>query len=257
MLESRLATLKAAGLEAGACLKEYFGKELHIRKKGNLDLVTLADETAEKLVLQMIRDNHAEDGILAEESGSHEGTSGFCWVIDPLDGTTNFAHGLGHFAVSIALQKDGETQAGVVFDPIKNEWFEAVRGSGASLNGHEIHCSSQDHLNDALVATGFSYDRRTRMSEMTKRVERILQNCRGMRRYGAAALDLAYIAAGRFDIFFEDGLSPWDIAAGALLVQEAGGEISAFGGGPFELARGEIMAANSELLALAQTLVEK
>ena len=244
---SRFELLKKVSLQAGACLRGFFGTDLEIRKKGELDLVTKADETAEALIIEAIHEAYPNDEILAEESGARPGSNAWRWIIDPLDGTTNFAHGLPHFSVSAALASGDELMAGIVYDPIKQELFVAEKGRGASLNGKKIEVSACRSLGDALSVTGFSYDRRERMDELLERVARLLNNCQGMRRFGSAALDLAYLACGRFDLYLEDGLNPWDIAAGALLVSEAGGFASDFSATRLDLSLGQIIASNSHL----------
>ncbi len=251
MAEARRLLLPSLALEAGKCLMTYFGKELAIEKKSELDLVTVADMAAEELIVSRIRSQFPNDSILAEEGGDHAGTGPFCWIVDPLDGTTNFAHGLPHFAVSIALARENLVVAGVVFDPSKNEMFEAYRGEGATLNGNPIQVSARSRLTEALTVTGFSYDRRNRLPVLLDRVRRILVHCQGFRRLGSAALDLAYVAQGRFDVFLEDGLHPWDMAAGQLLISEAGGRVSNLDGSILDLDRGEILAANPVLLGQA------
>lgn len=250
MEQTRVALLAQISHEAGQILKAYFGRKVHMRtKSGTLDLVTTADEAAERAIVTAIRNQFPEDHILAEESGEHKGHSDYQWIIDPLDGTTNFAHGFPQFAVSIALAKGEELLAGVVYDPIKEEFFRAERGRGAFLNDAPIHVSECERLDDALTVTGFSYDRRERIEVLLERTRRILLHCRGMRRLGSAALDLAYLACGRSDVFLEDGLQAWDLAAGALLVQEAGGVTHLLDGASFQLFQGQIVATNSALKA--------
>ena len=230
---------------------EHHGKNLNVQtKSGELDLVTEADKAAESCVVEALEQYFPSDGILAEEGSRREGSSGFRWIIDPLDGTTNFAHAMPHFAVSIGLTYENEVVAGVVFDPFKNEFFEAYLGRGAKLNGKPIRVSKQARLVQALCATGFSYDRRERMDDLLNRVRAILTHCQGMRRLGSAALDMAYVAAGRFDIFVEDGLNAWDVAGGHLLVKEAGGVITNFDGSPHLLESGQVVACNADLLPL-------
>lgn len=239
------------GRQAGALLKEYFYKKVEIRKKGPLDIVTIADEQAELLIVNGIKKHFPDDAIIAEEGNSRSGTSEFSWIIDPLDGTTNFSHRLPHFAVSIAVERNGQVIHGLVFDPMKEELFEAHLGQGASLNGHPIQVSGCLDLGDALAVTGFSYDRRQRMDYLLQRVRLLLDECQGLRRLGSAALDLAYVASGRFDVFIEDGLNSWDIAAGQLLVSEAGGCVSLFNGEPLDLSCGQILATNPAIQTAA------
>lgn len=236
---------------AGACLKAHFNKGIQIRKKGTLDLVTAADEAAEALIIAAIQKDFPDDAIVAEESGSKSGSSGYQWIIDPLDGTTNFAHNFPQFAVSIAIAKDNLVVLGAVFDPIKDEFFFAEKEKGAYLNDHPIHVNDRQELVDALGVTGFSYDRRQRMDELLNRARNILENCQGLRRLGSAALDLCYTACGRFDIFIEDGLNAWDIAAGQLIVTEAGGVVSQLDGSSLDIFSGEILATNKDLQSQA------
>lgn len=247
-MEARRALLTEVSKEAGACLRRYFDTDVAVYKKqGELDLVTEADQNTERLIVDAITKTFPQDAIIAEEGGSKEGSGGFQWIIDPLDGTTNFAHTLPQFCVSIALAHQGEIVSGVVYDPIKEEYFEAHKGQGATLNGKPISVANRQELGEALGVTGFSYDRRTRMDELLDRARRILMHCQGFRRLGSAALDLAYIACGRYDVFLEDGLNAWDIAAGQLLVAEAGGVVSLLNGSPLDVHAGQVMAANPHL----------
>jgi len=229
--------------EAGALLAELFAGPLEIRYKRRSDLVTEADRRSEALILERLRRLFPEHGIVAEESGSHPAASDYCWYVDPLDGTTNYAHGFPVYCVSMGLACREEVIAGVVFDPTHNDLYAAERGAGAFRNGGPIHVSRIDELSRSLVATGFPpfgtnhglnlefYSRFTRLSH-------------GVRRAGSAALDLAWVAAGRFDGFWEMKLNPWDKAAGALLVAEAGGRVSDMHGGPFSLHGDEVLASN-------------
>ena len=243
-LLSRREVLRQVAKAAGDCLRQHYGNTVQIRHKGDINLVTQADNAAEAVVIEAIAKAFPSDTIVAEESGRCQGSNEWHWVIDPLDGTTNFASSLPHFAVSIGLVHKGEILAGVVFDPIKNDWFEGCKGEGAFLNGKPIGVSQKKDLGQALTATGFPYDRRQRMPALLQRAENILMCTRGLRRLGAAALDLAYVACGRLDIFLEDGLNSWDIAAGLILVREAGGEVLRFDGNPACLEKGEVVAAN-------------
>ena len=255
MVQTRKELLQSAALEAGACIRDFFGRDLNIKKKGELDLVTQADEAAEQVIVDAIAAHFPGDGILAEEGSSREGKTGFHWIIDPLDGTTNFAHGFPHFSVSIGVAQNGRVRHGIVYDPVKQELFEAHEGEGARLNGKAIRVAGKTELGESLSVTGFSYDRRLRLPELLGRTERMLQHCQGFRRLGSAALDLAYIACGRFDIFLEDRLNPWDIAAGQLLVLEAGGAVCGFDGGPVDLAAGHILACNPSLAPKALAML--
>ena len=247
MTEKRITVLQEMTREAGFCLMTYFRKPLKVEHKSHLDLVTEADLASELLIKNRLRDEFPEDAILAEESGSQMGSSCYRWVIDPLDGTTNFSHSLPHFAVSIALEKDGVLFSGAVYDPAKDEMFEATRGKGARLNGKTISVSSCHDPEQALSVSGFPYNRREQLPLLLSRVERALAHFQGFRRFGAASLDLAYIAAGRFDLFWETGLKPWDLAAGVLLIQEAGGIVTDLSGNKLSLDRGEILTANQAI----------
>jgi len=237
---------------AGTCLATYFGREIEVRKKSRLDLVTEADEAAESLIVAAIQEAFPTDEILAEEGGRHAGTSGWQWIVDPLDGTTNFAHGFPQFCVSAALARDGVLEAGVIYDPIKRECFVGRKGQGATLNGEPIAVADKRELVEALAVTGFSYDRRERMDDLLDRVRRILNHCQGLRRLGSAALDMAYVACGRFDLFLEDGLNAWDVAAGTLIVREAGGRVCDFSGDGPDFRNGQIIAGNAHLIAPAR-----
>lgn len=246
-LNPRLDALRDVAQAACKCLTAYFGKELEITHKGAIDLVTQADKDTELIVVETLKKQFPDDGILAEEGSGCIGKNQWQWIVDPLDGTTNFASGLPHFGVSIALAHSEQLQAGIVWDPIKNECFEAVRHQGATLNGAPIQVKKERLLANALTATGFPYNRRERLPELLARTGRILEQTRGLRRLGSAALDLAYVAAGRFDVFLEDGLNPWDMAAGILLVVEAGGQVTGFDGEPVILSRGDVIACHGAL----------
>jgi myo-inositol-1(or 4)-monophosphatase len=253
MSGTRVELLKTVSRAAGRCLQNHFGGELNIRKKGELDLVTAADEAAEKLIVAQIASQFPADAVIAEEGSSRDGNSGYAWIVDPLDGTTNFAHQFPHFSVSIALSRDERVVAGVVYDPMKDEFFFAQAGGGAFLNGQPMRVADRQHLSEAMAVTGFSYDRRQRMPELLGRVERILQHCQGFRRLGSAALDLAYVACGRFDLFLEDGLHAWDMAAGLLLVTEAGGLCTNLDGSQHRLFGDQVLATNPRLHGQALT----
>jgi len=218
--------------EAGHVLLEKFGKRIDISRKGETNLVTEADLAAEALIIDRIRSKFPKHSLLAEESGhtaSIDGHSAWRWIIDPLDGTTNFAHGYPCFAVTMALEHEGEIVVGVTYDPTRDEMFAAERGRGASLNNKPISVSESPILKDALLVTGFPYEM-TRREDLARHLTSFLLNARGVRRDGSAAIDLAYVACGRFDGFWEDGLNPWDVAAGILLIEEAGGKISDYQG---------------------------
>jgi myo-inositol-1(or 4)-monophosphatase len=234
--------------DAGSLLAERFGRALRITNKSELDLVTESDLASEKLIIDRIKTYHPRHAILAEESGASspptaEAQSEWRWIIDPLDGTTNYAHGYPTFCVSIGLEHNGRMEVGVIYDPVRDELFTAERGEGASLNGRRIHVSAINSLSAALLCTGFPYDVRER-SEFARHFANFIMNAQGVRRDGAAALDLAYVACGRFDGFWEEGLKPWDVAAGSLIVEEAGGRISKYDGGPLSIYTPPILASN-------------
>ena len=218
-----------------------------ITTKGDINLVTEADIAAENLIIESIRSYYPQHGILAEESGEAIQVAGkrsdWKWIIDPLDGTTNYAHGYPCFCVSIALEHKGELEIGVVYDPMRDDMFAAERGQGATLNDRNIHVSSVDQLNSAMLCTGFPYNVRER-PDFARDFARFTMEAQAVRRDGSAALDLAYVACGRFDGFWEDGLSPWDIAAGALLISEARGRITNFKDGPLDIYNEQVLASN-------------
>lgn len=217
------------------------------RKSNSIDLVTEADRESEAAVIEVIHRSFPTHAILAEESGASAHQSDHRWIIDPLDGTTNFAHGFPQFCVSIAYERRGRVQLGVVYDALKKECFVAQRGHGARLNGKPIHVSTTPSLSAALLSTGFPYDRRERRRYYLCFWEELMTRVQGVRRTGAAALDLAYVAAGRTDGFWEFGLKAWDVAAGALLVEEARGRVTNMDGSPLELAGANILATNGRL----------
>jgi myo-inositol-1(or 4)-monophosphatase len=232
---------------AGLVLRQAWEGPRRIRRKGAVDLVTDADLAAEAAVLAVIRRAWPSDVIVTEESGVHGGPSTRRWIVDPLDGTTNFAHGNPHVAVSVAVEVDGVPLVGVVHDPFRRETFRGVRGHGAWLGPDPIRVSEVSALDDALVATGFPYDRRARPERYLAFVARVLQVCQGIRRGGSAALDLAWVAAGRLDAFWEWKLEPWDVAAGRVLVREAGGSMTAADGTPHALDGPSTVASNGRL----------
>jgi myo-inositol-1(or 4)-monophosphatase len=233
--------------EAGQVLADKFGRALQVSNKGDIDLVTEADLAAERLIVERIRSYHPRHAILTEESGDVKEAGGrgaeYKWIIDPLDGTTNYAHGYPTFCVSIALEHQGGIVVGVVYDPTRDELFAAERGSGATLNGRPLRASDTNDLNRALVCTGFPYDVRER-GDFVRHFRAFIMQAQSVRRDGAAALDLAYVAAGRFEGFYEEGLRPWDVAAGVLLVEEAGGRVTHYDGSPFDIYASHIAASN-------------
>ena len=226
MYENEREVAGRAARSAGELLKHKFGKVHHIVKKGDIDLVTEADLAAEEIILKMLRNHFPKDNILSEEAGARDLSSARTWVVDPLDGTTNFAHGFPFFAVSIALEIDKEMVLGIVYNPFMGEFFEARKGQGAFLNGRPIHVSNARNLSESLLATGFPYDIRERSNRIFERFRNMVVGSRGVRRAGSAAIDLCYVAAGRLDGLWEENLKPWDTAAGAVIVLEAGGKLS-------------------------------
>lgn len=235
---------RRASKEAGAILKRLFGRTHRIVKKGDIDLVTEADISAEEKILEILRGSFPKDTILSEEKGM-EGTSpNRTWLVDPLDGTTNFAHGFPFFAVSIALEVAGKGVLGVVFNPYTKEYFQAIDGEGAFLNGTPLRVSRIHDMGDALLATGFPYTIRQDPGPIVDDLKKMVVIAQGVRRPGSAAIDLCYLAAGIVDGFWERGLKPWDTAAGAVIVKEAGGIITDFEGRPYSPYADSIIAAN-------------
>ncbi|WP_404788047.1 inositol monophosphatase family protein [Altericista sp. CCNU0014] len=248
-LEEFLDIATEAALSAGAILQSFWGNLESVREKGRPgDLVTEADAAAEAAVITILKRHFPEHQILAEESG-HQGdtVSRFLWAIDPLDGTTNYAHQYPFSATSIALLVDGVPQIGVIFDPFHQELFRAARGLGATRNRQSIHVSQTKILSHSLLVTGFAYDRRETADNNYAEFCHLTHLTQGVRRGGSASLDLAYVACGRLDGYWERGLSPWDIAAGIVLVEEAGGRVSAYDRLPLDLASGRILATNGYL----------
>lgn len=235
--------------QAGHVLMEKFGRITQITKKGDINLVTEADLASEALIIERIKSYHPKHSILAEESGEAVvvgGDTTWKWIIDPLDGTTNYAHGYPCFCVTIALEHDGELVIGVTFDPTRDELFAAERGRGATLNGKPIRVSSTQNLGDSLIVTGFPYDFKQRKN-FAQHLTDFLLNSRGVRRDGSAAIDMAYVACGRFDGFWEEGLNPWDVAAGTLMIREAGGLVTYYDGSDFSIYQPPICASNGAI----------
>jgi myo-inositol-1(or 4)-monophosphatase len=248
-LQQLLGIASTAALAGGAQLQHYWGNLSQIQEKGRPgDLVTEADRAAEQAVLAVLHQDVPDHAILAEESGQL-GTleSTFLWVIDPLDGTTNYAHQYPFVAVSVGLMVHGIPQVGVVYDPIRQELFCAATGLGATCNQRPIQVSPTPDLNGSLLATGFAYDRRTTPDNNYAEFCHLTHLTQGVRRDGAAALDLAYVACGRLDGFWERGLSPWDMVAGVVVVREAGGQVSAYDGSPLQIESGRILATNDRI----------
>jgi myo-inositol-1(or 4)-monophosphatase len=248
-----LETASGIALEAGALLARYFEQRVVAERKGEYDLVTEADRASEALVVERLRAHFPSHAIVAEEGGGVENGSEYRWYVDPLDGTSNFAHGFPMFNVTLGLEKAGEMVAGVVYDPIRQELFAAERGAGAYLNNRRIRVSSVERLAQSLLSTGFPNRKRSGHYNIHFYYQ-LAMVTHGVRRTGSAAIDLAYVACGRLDGFWEFGLSPWDMAAGRLLVAEAGGRFTDMHGGPHDLKSPHLMADNGlihdELAAL-------
>ncbi|HZS07751.1 MAG TPA: inositol monophosphatase family protein [Blastocatellia bacterium] len=248
-----------AAHEAGQILRNYAARGFEITNKGRINLVTEADVASERHIKELITARFPTHRIIAEESGTSDHSEfEYCWIIDPLDGTTNFAHGYPCYAVSIGVERKGELIAGAIYDPSRDEMFAAERGAGATLNGQKIRVSEIDLLEKALVVTGFPYDVRERMDEYLPSWRRFLERAQGVRRLGAAAIDMACVACGRMDGFWEHGLNPWDMAAGAVIVEEAGGRMGQLDGAPFDTYLPSMLCTNShiheEMLAVLRSL---
>jgi myo-inositol-1(or 4)-monophosphatase len=256
-----LSTMMEAARIAGADLMRRFRdrSQLRVREKGPADYVSNADLESQQTLKSILLGAHPARGFMAEEGAPEQAGQPVCrerYIVDPLDGTTNFLHGIAHFAVSIALERDGRIVAGVVFDPAKGEMFAGEHGRGAWAGGEAVRVSQDVDLSGALVATGIPHSNaRHRHARYLDMLGAIMGEAAGIRRLGAAALDLAYVAAGRFGAFFEFGLSPWDLAAGAFLVEEAGGRVTDPGGGDAFLATGNVLATNGRLHPRALALL--
>lgn len=240
---------------AGAALLDRLGRTRSIEFKGSIDLVTDADRAAEELILEYLGRRFPLHAVLAEERGELAGTAGYRWIVDPLDGTTNYAHRVPHFCVSIAVEDPLGLAAAAVYDPARDELFEAGRGQGARLNGEPMVVTAEHRLGCALLGTGFPYSVWDRPELPLRLFDSFVRRARGIRRMGSAALDLCYVAAGRYDGFFEVDLKPWDLAAGVLLVREAGGSATDLDGAPLHLAAGNVIASNGHLQQLMVEVV--
>ena len=246
-----LTTAVKAARKAGSLITRasFDIDKLNVRSKRQNDFVSEVDHAAEEAIISILKEAYPSHGFLAEESGSKDAKAEYVWVIDPLDGTTNFLHGFPQFCVSICLTHKGALQHAVVYDPNRNELFTASKGAGAFLNDRRIRVSKTDKMQDALLGTGFPFKEMGNLDEYLRGMKNLMQVCSGIRRPGAAALDLAWVAAGRTDGFWEIGLSPWDMAAGALLVREAGGLVGDFAGEENFMEAGRIVASNGKLFS--------
>jgi myo-inositol-1(or 4)-monophosphatase len=234
---------------AGDVLKHYMARDKQVELKGRANLVTAADKESEALIISRIQDRYRSHAILAEESGALRpiGASDGTWIIDPLDGTTNFAHQYPFFCVSIAFEQAGDILCGAVYDPWRDEMFSAARGLGSFMNGQRLQVSDTENLRSALVMTGFPYGFREKLGVVMGQFEAFLIESQAVRRGGSAALDLCYTALGRVDGFWELDLHPWDTAAGAVILEEAGGRVTDFSGKPFSIYGKEILASNGRI----------
>lgn len=246
----------AAAYKSGKILTSYIGNVFDIRGKGLKDLVTEADLHSEKSIIRTIQDHFPDHAILAEESGTNPGDDRYQWIIDPLDGTINFAHQLPFFSISIAFALEGKTVMGIVFNPVNGELFSAVSGKGAWLNNTAIQVSKTQKIEDSLLATGFPYNVVDELEPVIGRLSKLLKHAQGIRRLGSAALDLCYVGCGRLDGYWEQNLKPWDTAAGVLIAAEAGAVISDFSNAPFTIDKNEIAVSNGnfhkEMISLLQ-----
>ena len=243
-----LSTAVEAVVRAGDMQMARFGRDVRVDKKGIIDLVTEVDLAVERMFRRLIAERFSDHEVLAEEMGGGASVPpGPCWVFDPIDGTTNYAHGLPIFCASLALELNGVAEVAAIFDPNRRELFTAERGGGAFLNGRPVQVSATSTLVDAMLVTGFPYDVHNRVGEIVGLFGEFVGVARAVRRLGSAAIDLCYVAAGRMDGFWETSLKPWDIAAGALIVAEAGGNVTALDGSPFRSRGGEVLATNGPI----------
>lgn len=234
-------------LGVGKIHLKYFGKVAYIDRKEGAGLVTEADHKSEKYALQKIFKNFPKSTIITEETGKHAGTGELVWILDPLDGTTNYAHGFPWFCVSIAVHENGKPRAGVIYQPLTKELFYAEKGRGATRNGKKITVSKTTELRDALLGTGFYYTTGKKLAEEVEIFRKVQDKSLGVRRPGSAAMDLAYMSCGIYDGFWERGLSSWDVAAGMILIEEAGGKVTDYRGNPTVVDSGELVATNGIL----------
>ena len=244
-----LATAIEAVVRAGDLQMSHFGRAIEVSKKGRIDLVTEVDVAVERAFRAMVAERFPDHDVLAEEFGATGGRAParHCWIFDPLDGTTNYAHGLPIFCASLGLEIDGRLEVGAVYDPWRRELFTAERGGGAFLSGQPLRVSEAATLLDALLVTGFPYNVHETAAPVVELFGEFIARAQAVRRLGSAALDLCYVAAGRMDGFWEERLKPWDVAAGALMVQEAGGQITAIDGSAFDVRKASLIASNGRI----------
>jgi myo-inositol-1(or 4)-monophosphatase len=244
-----LATAIEAVTRAGQMQMAFIDSGFQISKKGSIDLVTEADVAVETMFRTLIAERFPDHAVLAEEFGQDQETTGasHTWVFDPIDGTSNYAHGLPIFCASLALEIDGRGEIGAIYDPTRRELFVAERGGGAFLNGRAMHVSGAASLLDSMLVTGFPYDVHKRIPDIVGLFGEFVGRARAVRRLGSAALDLCYVAAGRLDGFWEQDLKPWDIAAGAIILEEAGGRVTDFAGQPFASRQHQLLASNGKI----------
>lgn len=254
-----MTVMQKAARKAARALARDFGEveQLQVSMKGPADFVTAADKKAEQIIFGELSHARPGYGFLMEESGAVDGPDkSHRWIIDPIDGTTNFVHGIAHYSISIGLEREGHLAAGIVYNPLTDEMFWAEKGQGAFLNNRRLRVSARKNLNECLLATGIPFHGRKGQKELIADLNGVMDNVAGIRRFGSAALDLAYVAAGRFDGYWERGLSPWDIAAGIVLVREAGGLVSGLTKDPV-LETGDILATNAEIHNAVAALLPK
>lgn len=255
-----LNVMMGAARKAARGMVRDFGEveKLQVSKKGTADFVTSADTHAEKVLRQELQKARPNFGFLMEESGEIAGAdASHRWIIDPIDGTTNFIHGIPHFAISIGLERDGEMIAGVVYEPISDSMFHAEKGAGAYLNEWRLRVSARRKIEESVLTTGIPHQGRPGQAEFIKELVAVMENSAGVRRFGAASLDMAYVAAGRCDGYWEHGLKPWDIAAGIVLVREAGGYVTDLDGRNGMLSNGDVVAGNDHLHPKLVSLLRK
>ena len=258
-MKSMLNIAEEIALKAGKLINQHIDRldNIRIASKGYNDYITEVDKGAENIIISALKEAFPEHGIISEESKPEGQSNEYCWIIDPIDGTTNFIHGYPQFAVSIACQRNKETVIGVVYNPCNHELFTAIRGSGAYLNNKRIRVSSTRLVSQSLIGTGFPFRNPEKIDSYTNVFKEVLKTTSGIRRAGAAALDLAYVACGRLDGFWEQGLQIWDMAAGCLLIEEAGGFVTDFDNKCHFLKKQELIAGNKYAHKALQTIVKK